>query len=292
MTTIKIPTAGELEAGLQGLERLLTAKEWERAAIVHAFTRNDGKGRPEKMSDSGHFPATVADFAKLGFAGLKKRATVATYRKRWQEAIEAGLAPSVQPGDEIELPNLPWPPTRTGTDGDAKKESKKAKAKEYLADPEIGLEIVQEYLADPEQAREVVSDEATKVNLRKAAKADADEKAAVAEAEHEAMLAAMTPEQRANYEQSEADAQRIEDSGLYVQAQGKLDSAAQALRDAGKLVHDARQAGVLGEARVESLISAFDRVLRHAEAGKALLSDSVNDLDDELAKLLADEGGA
>lgn len=139
MTMIKIPTAKELTDSLAGLDRLLTAKEWERAAIVYAFTTNNGRGGDTRaMPETGHcFPVPIAEFARLGLAGLAKRDTVAMYRQRWQEARDKGLAPSVEPGDEIELPDLPWPPTRTGTDGDAKVESRVEKVTEYLADPEV-----------------------------------------------------------------------------------------------------------------------------------------------------------
>jgi hypothetical protein len=43
---VQIPTSidGAIDA-LNGIEELLTAREWERAAIVYAFTREDGHGR-------------------------------------------------------------------------------------------------------------------------------------------------------------------------------------------------------------------------------------------------------
>lgn len=190
MAMIKIPTAKQLANRLGGLDRLLTAKEWERAAIVWAFTTNDGRGRPEKMPENRHlFPLPIAEFARLGFAGLAKRDTVATYRQRWQEAIDSGAAPSVKPGDEIELPDLPWPPTRTGTDGDVKVESRVEKVTEYLADPEVRnnervatavseaaaqqaparrVAQVREALADPMVADQVMSNVHTRAQVHKA----------------------------------------------------------------------------------------------------------------------------
>lgn len=139
MATIKIPTAKQLANRLGGLDRLLTAKKWERAAIIWAFTTSDDKGGRPNATDpeSGRFPVPVREFARLGFAGLVKPDTVTIYRQRWQEAIDSGAAPSVAPGDEIELPDMPWPPTRTGTDGDHKVESRVEKVTEYLADPEV-----------------------------------------------------------------------------------------------------------------------------------------------------------
>lgn len=40
-------TIEQATESLTGLERLLTAKQWERAAIVYAFTRNGGKPGPK-----------------------------------------------------------------------------------------------------------------------------------------------------------------------------------------------------------------------------------------------------
>lgn len=110
MTKIKIPTADELADRLAGLDRLLTAKRWERAAIVWAFTTNDGPGRPQKMAENSHFPVTMDTFAGLNFAGLTERRIVARYRDAWQDAIDQGKAKEVHPGDTVELPDLPWPP--------------------------------------------------------------------------------------------------------------------------------------------------------------------------------------
>lgn len=142
MTTIKIPTAEELSGRLAGLERLIVARNWERAAIVSAFTRNDGVGRPEKMLTSEQFPVTVAEFAKLGFKGLGSRNTVELYRQRWTEAIVSGHACSVVPGDEVELPDLPWPPNPNPslrTEGTAYEDSedRAAEIQRLAEDPEL-----------------------------------------------------------------------------------------------------------------------------------------------------------
>lgn len=106
---IKIPTVNELKTKLAGLDRLLTAKQWEKAAIVWAFTTNDGPGRPLNAPAVKQFPCPVAEFARLGFSGLSQRDTVTRYRKAWQDAIDLGAACSVQPGDEVDLPELPFP---------------------------------------------------------------------------------------------------------------------------------------------------------------------------------------
>lgn len=143
MTTIKIPTAEQLDGRLRGLDRLIVARNWERAAIVSAFTRNDGPGRPTKLPTSGQFPVTVAEFAALGFKGLTKRDTVALYRLRWQEAVDAGLACSVNPGDEVDLPEMDWPPNpdpRLRTDGTPFEDSadRAEEIQRLAASPELG----------------------------------------------------------------------------------------------------------------------------------------------------------
>lgn len=101
---------------LNGLGDLLTAKEWERAAIVYAFTR-DGTGRDNAIrSETTTDGYTARQFADLGITGLKSDATVRIYRKAWQAAIDADKAKPVSPGDEVSEPDMSWPPTdpRTG----------------------------------------------------------------------------------------------------------------------------------------------------------------------------------
>lgn len=109
MTTIHIPTAEQLGTQLAGLDRLLTARNWERAAIVWAFTTAE-EGRPSKLRSAEQFPCPIAEFVSLGFKGLGSRNSVARYRAAWQDALDSGHACSVAPGDEVELPDLEFPP--------------------------------------------------------------------------------------------------------------------------------------------------------------------------------------
>jgi hypothetical protein len=104
MFTMKIAIPATLDGAvtsLEGLTALLTAKQWERAAIVYAFTENGGRGRPTTVND-GNPPFTLSDFAEFGIAGLRNREQVARYRSAWQKAVDAG-APEVKPGDVIEF---------------------------------------------------------------------------------------------------------------------------------------------------------------------------------------------
>jgi hypothetical protein len=106
--TVQIPASlDEAISNLNGLEALLTAKQWERAAIVYAFTRDvSSSGQRNDLTDTDKL--SDAEFAALGIAGLQGRTNVGEYRRAWRAAIEAGQAKPVQPGDRVELPDLPW----------------------------------------------------------------------------------------------------------------------------------------------------------------------------------------
>lgn len=104
MTTIKIPASVEdATRELGGIDALLTAKQWARAAIVFAFTE-DGQGRRTDLARKGA-KLSLAEFAQLGIAGLTKRDTVAAYRQAW---ADFGTGP-VEPGQRVTLPDTDWP---------------------------------------------------------------------------------------------------------------------------------------------------------------------------------------
>ena len=106
-TSITIPATIEAaKQQLGGIGKLLTAKEWERAAIVYAFTTDEVTGRGNRGTSTA---LSARAFAELGITGLKSDRTVREYRKAWQEAMKDG-APDVKPGDTFTMPNLPWPP--------------------------------------------------------------------------------------------------------------------------------------------------------------------------------------
>jgi hypothetical protein len=110
---ITIPsTVEEAATALGGLEALLTAKEWQRAAIVAAFVKI-GEGRGKSIGNSSSAISPVR-FAKLKINGLQSENTVRMYVQRWLDAHD-GVHP--EPGAQVLLPETPWPVTRTGTDG-------------------------------------------------------------------------------------------------------------------------------------------------------------------------------
>lgn len=107
---VHIPETVEgLRKDLGGLERLLVAKRWEKAAIVYAWTE------PGEQGDNGHTkreenrPLPIKTFARLGIIGLKHPEEVREYRSAWESAHKDGQASlDIKPGDEVALPTLPW----------------------------------------------------------------------------------------------------------------------------------------------------------------------------------------
>lgn len=81
---------------------MITASEWQRAALVWAFTEEGKPGPKKDLPTNGHL--SVSSFAALEINGLTKRDTVAKYRKAWKLAIDNGFATDVKPGDLIDLP--------------------------------------------------------------------------------------------------------------------------------------------------------------------------------------------
>jgi hypothetical protein len=87
---------------LNGIGELITARKWERAAIVAAYVRLDGSGR------------NARDFARLGIVGLTTPTSVTKYVQAWLDA-NAGRYP--KPGATRRLPRKEFPAMRSGTDG-------------------------------------------------------------------------------------------------------------------------------------------------------------------------------
>jgi hypothetical protein len=115
MTTVSIPASiTEATSRLEGIDALLTAKGWERAAIVYAFTE-DAQGSNQYGSSIGENSSklSLTAFADLGINGLKSRDSVRLYRTLWEEHGD----PITAPGMMVELPTIDFPPTRTGTNG-------------------------------------------------------------------------------------------------------------------------------------------------------------------------------
>lgn len=146
-TTVAIPATIEDAVGaLNGIDALLTAKGWERAAIVYAFTEPDPGAKRAQTSDGNPSKVllSISDFAKLGIAGLATRETVAHYRKCW---IDGGGDPFTYPGATVELPTGPFPPPGDSNFG-KRVSPEKAKATVEQWSPEAKAEAVKALIAD------------------------------------------------------------------------------------------------------------------------------------------------
>lgn len=128
----------EATEALAGVERLLTAKRWERAAIVAAFVHPDlGNGGREEAVSSDHLES-ARTFARRGITGLKSHVTVSEYAQRW-----LAVRPRPVPGQSIDLDGLPeWESPSPGS---------KSKADDIRTQPGA----VATAMADPEFAAKV-----------------------------------------------------------------------------------------------------------------------------------------
>lgn len=156
MTTFNIPST--VEGALTELTetgQLLTATEWERAAIVAALVGPaTGSGRKPEKPENGFL--TLKDLAAKGIIGLRKTDTIANYRDRW---IENRPFPKL--GEKIDLDGLPiWQPwdSRTTNNPEDKPSggfrATKAEIRARAArDPEFVRDVIEH--AAPEVQREV-----------------------------------------------------------------------------------------------------------------------------------------
>lgn len=113
--SVQIPTTiNEAVEALGGLGQLITARKWERAAIVAAFVRlNLGEGGHEEPASSGQF-VSAREFAEKKIIGLTSKSSVSKYVQAWLD-VHDGKYP--KPGSKRVLPTVDFPPMRTGTDG-------------------------------------------------------------------------------------------------------------------------------------------------------------------------------
>ena len=114
MNTVHIPASiTEATDHLNGIESLMTAKGWERSAVVAAFVRlHDGPGQPSIRTSTNTL--STVQFAALGIAGLQSDRTVRIYVKAWLDSHD-GIYP--EPGADVIVPTEKWPPTRPDSAG-------------------------------------------------------------------------------------------------------------------------------------------------------------------------------
>lgn len=128
MSTFIIPASIEdATRALSGIDALLTAKDWERAAIVAAFVEV-GEQHQNRHVERTSALLTPKGFAALGIAGLKSDNTVRRYVEAW---ASTGL-PRPTPGEEVEMPTAAFPTVKTKAQDVAQQPGAVATA---LADP-------------------------------------------------------------------------------------------------------------------------------------------------------------
>lgn len=112
MMKITVPASiDEAQDRLGSLGKLLTATEWEKAAIVASFVEEPGQGARTDLATSSQV-MSPHQFATLGIVGLKSKDTVRRYVNAWMDQV--GTAP--KPGHEIDLPNVEFPQTSVTKD--------------------------------------------------------------------------------------------------------------------------------------------------------------------------------
>lgn len=94
---MKIPA--DRESAIQrltALDKAISARQWERAAIVAAYVRPAKRGRPQS-GNSGNPLFNVSEFTRLGIHGLTTGESVRAYLRAWELSGED----TPEPGDDI-----------------------------------------------------------------------------------------------------------------------------------------------------------------------------------------------
>jgi len=165
----KIPgSVEEATEKLADLDGLITARSWQRAAIVYAFVRVGSHGGDRSMPSSGLDRLTPTAFARLGINGLRSAETVRAYHGHWQYAIDQGLAEPVLPGQRVAEPDLGFPPNPDSTAGTSRSArslpvaERAALVSDLLSDPQVASEVPTAVIVDqvlrPDVAAAVAND--------------------------------------------------------------------------------------------------------------------------------------
>jgi hypothetical protein len=108
MTTVHIPDSlDEAVTELGAIGKIVTAREWERAAILATYVEpGEGQGaRTSRTTAQGGLVSARA-FARHGIHGLRSENTVLRYVQNWLDE-----RPRPTPGETVDLDGLPdWPP--------------------------------------------------------------------------------------------------------------------------------------------------------------------------------------
>ena len=269
---------------LDGIQGLLTAKEFEASSIVWCFTRAEGRGRPSTESKMSHGEQlTISEFAKLGIKGLSGRPAVTAYRKAWQDAIDAGHADEVRPGQKVRIPNIPWESTRTGTDGYSTPEGARQTLKKITEKHGPGIvggalkedsDLAEGVMADPDTSESVYTARMRVVRAEQAAKAAAKaSRQPKPTAEEEAAWAEEDREAEAQRRQRDGTPSALDQMENSIGAQVGINNARRSIRGVTK----ALSASHLSAADVEYLTEMLDQLDADIQMLRAVIDNRVDD---------------
>jgi hypothetical protein len=196
--TVKIPSSiGEVVEKLEGVERLLSATKWERAAIVATFVDvkagpgNSTQGKTKSIANNGYTLSTY-EFAALGITGLSSPENVRRYANAW---VAVAKRKRPKPGQDVSLKGLPdWGKVPSTKPESANTTPKVAKT---MVKPEQARRFVEAMPAEAqaELVKALIDNEATRSQVTDQVIED--------EAGHRALMASMK-EQNLNNPQVKA----------------------------------------------------------------------------------------
>lgn len=135
MTTINVPASlREAKSRLGALGKLLTATEWERAAVLAAFV-SLAEGRGKALANAGS-SISCEEFSSFGIVGLKSKDTVRRYVQAWADSGK----PRPEPGTKVTLPTEGFPPDEKNMGSRATVATVIRKAQE---DPDYAANVVE-----------------------------------------------------------------------------------------------------------------------------------------------------
>lgn len=140
----------EAVSKLNGIERLLMATEWEKAAIIAAFVAAEESGGRPKATTSSRF-LNVTQFAALGITGLRSKDTVRRYVEAWGDRAKP------LPGHVVVLPTVEFPTVKTKAQDIAQQPGAVAKAME---DPAFAKKVMDRATPKAVQSAQKAANEA------------------------------------------------------------------------------------------------------------------------------------
>ena len=145
---ITVPdTAAKARKRIIEIDTLENLGKWEKAAICYAFRAECY----DRIGDMRAAEQAAAD--ELNTEGYSAW-TIHEYAGRWQKA---GLA-DIRPGNEVEIPGMPWEPIQGGSNGDKERGVNESMTRMVVesakSDPEIAAVLVDAIVGDDDHTIE------------------------------------------------------------------------------------------------------------------------------------------